>query len=340
MGTMRSAAGLLAAAGLGYVGYRALSRMREESLEGEVALVTGGSRGLGLLIAHELAAEGCKLAICARDEVELQRARKELSDAGAEVLALRCDVADRADVDDMVRRITEHYGRIDLVVNNASILQVGPLETMTVEDFENATKVNYFGTLYTTMAVLPQMRERAKGRVCNIASIGGKVAVPHLLPYDAAKFAVVGFSEGLRAETALHGIRVTTIVPGLMRTGSPLNALFRGRAGEEMAWFSLGDATSVTSMSATRAAGRIVRAIKGGEAYVTLTWQAKLLRAIHDLAPGATTDVLAIVDRMLPRPGDGGEVKGMDVAESSPVQGMIERDGERTNQRGGQPEKS
>lgn len=335
MANMRSAAGWIAAAGLGYLGWRALVRLREESLAGEVALVTGGSRGLGLLIARELASEGCRLAICARDEVELQRARKEIADLGAEVLAIRCDVASREEVGDMIARVTEHYGRIDLVVNNASIIQVGPVESMTLDDFERAMAVNFWGTVHTSLAVLPQMRERGKGRICNITSIGGKVAVPHLLPYDCAKFAAVGFSEGLHAECGKDGIRVTTIVPGLMRTGSPMNALFKGRAEEEMAWFSLGASTPATAMSAERAARRIVRAIKQRESHVVLTWQAKLLRAMHDIAPSATTEILAIVDRMLPRPDGAGEVKGMEVAQASPVGGIVDRQAEQTNQYGG-----
>lgn len=331
MALIRRTAGALAAAGLGYLGYRAVQRLREQSLAGEVALVTGGSRGLGLLIARELADEGCRLAICARDEVELQRARKELADRGAEVIAVRCDVADERDVRSMIERVRETYGRIDLLVNNAGIIQVGPIETMTREDFERTMAVNFWGTVHTTLAVLPEMRERGRGRICNITSIGGKVAVPHLLPYDCAKFAAVGFSEGLHAEARKDGIFVTTIVPGLMRTGSPVNALFKGRAREEMAWFSLGDATPATAMSAQRAAKRIVAAIQRREAYVTLSWQAKLLRALHDAAPGATTEILAIVDRMLPRPNGTGEVKGQQVLEGSPVRGLVERDAQQTN---------
>src|SRR5690606_4950492 len=144
-----------------------------------------------------------------------------------------CDVSDSAQVGKMLETIEAELGPVEVLVNNASIIQVGPLESQEIEDFERAMEINFWGTLHTTLAVLPEMRRRGAGRIVNITSIGGKVAIPHLLPYDCAKFAVVGFSEGLRAEVARHGISVTTVVPGLMRTGSPVNAFFKGDAERE-----------------------------------------------------------------------------------------------------------
>ena len=331
-----------AAAALGYAAWRALARPARP-LAGEVALVTGGSRGLGLLIARELARQRCRIAICARDERELARAREDLERRGAEVAAYRCDVAQREQVDALVRHVTDRFGRVDILVNNASIIQVGPVECMTVRDFEQAMAVNYWGTVYATLAVLPQMRRRGSGRIVNITSIGGVVAVPHLLPYDAAKFAARGFSEGLRAELSDTGITVTTIVPGLMRTGSPVNAFFKGDAAKEYTWFSLGDATPLTAMSAGRAARRIVEAIRRGEAEVTLSWQARLLGLIHDLFPGATTELLGRVSRMLPSGERGTErnVRGMQLATAlspSPLTVLMNRAARRNNQFGGAAE--
>ena len=344
MGPDRSRAGrllgLAAAGALAYAVWRAVARPRSP-LTGEVALVTGGSRGLGLLIARELAREGCPVAICARDEQELARAREDLASRGARAAAFRCDVADREQVDALVRQVTDRFGRIDILVNNAGIIQVGPLESMTAKDFEQAMAVNFWGTVYTTLAVLPQMRRRRRGRIANITSIGGVVAVPHLLPYDAAKFAARGFSEGLHAELAGTGITVTTVVPGLMRTGSPVNALFKGRAAAEYTWFSLGDATPLTAMSAARAARRIVDAIARGEAEVTLSWQARLLGLVHDLFPGATTKLLGRVSRLLPSAQGGTErnVRGMELATAlspSPATALLNRAARRNNQFGGE----
>lgn len=338
----RRTAALAAAGALTWVAWRAARPGAD--LRGQVVAITGGSRGLGLLLAEEFAALGCRIAICARDEVELRRAEERLAGSGTEVLATRCDVSVRHEVEEWIAAVSGRFGGVDVLVNNASVIQVGPLESMTVEDFEDALAINYLGGLYAVMAVLPVMRERRAGRIVNITSIGGKVAVPHLLPYDAAKFAMVGLSEGLRAELARDGIPVTTIVPGLMRTGSPTNAFFKGRQELEFTWFSLGDATPATAMSARRAARRIVLAARRGEAEVTLTWQAKLLRLAHGVAPGAVTEALGLANRLLPdADGVTGAARGMELAtplSPSPVTGMMNRAARRNNEYGGTPSPS
>ena len=295
------AAGTALALGLAMRETRA--RDREADLRGEVALVTGGSRGLGLALSRELAGQGCRLAICARDETELEEARIDLERAGAEVLALTCDVSDRSQVAATVEAVTNHYGRIDVLVNNAGIMVVGPVETLTDDDFERVIATNFWGTLNPTLAVLPGMRERGAGRIVNITSIGGKVAVPHMLPYTCAKFAAVGLSEGLRAELADTGISVTTIVPGLMRTGSHLHAEFGGEQEAEYRWFALGaSAPYPIAIGAGRAARLIVRAIKRGQAECTYPLSAVVATRLNGLLPSATTNVLTLVDRLLPQP--------------------------------------
>jgi NAD(P)-dependent dehydrogenase (short-subunit alcohol dehydrogenase family) len=304
--------------GLGLAGREALQRLREADLRGQVALITGGSRGLGFLLARELAREGCRLVICARDEQELEQARKDLEQRGAEVLAVPCDVADRAQVDHLIAEATGRFGRVDILVNNAGIIQVGPIETMTIQDFEDAMGVMFWGVVYPTLAVLPQMQERRSGRIVNITSIGGKVSVPHLIPYNCAKFAAVGFSEGLRAKLAQDGISVTTIVPGLMRTGSFLNAFFKGRQEAEFTWFALGSSLPLISMDAERAARQIVSAAKRGESERILTLPAHLVARFNGLFPGTTADLLGLVNRIvLPRAGGAGKApaRGMEVQE-------------------------
>ena len=190
-------------------------------------LITGGARGLGLALAREFVRVGCRLVLAARDAQELARARQDLTQRGAEVLAVPCDVTNQEQV--RVDQATQHFGRVDIVVNNAGIIQVDPMSTTTVEDFATALDVMFWGAFYPTLAVLPQMRARRSGHIVNITSIGGMVSVPHLLPYTCAKFAAVGLSEGLRAELGQEGIRVTTVVPGLMRTGSYVQARFQGQ---------------------------------------------------------------------------------------------------------------
>jgi short-subunit dehydrogenase len=272
---------------------------RSVDLRGQTALITGSSRGLGFILARKLAAEGCKVVICARDSIALEKARADLAAQGATVLAVPCDVSDQNQVAELITIANEHFGPIDILINNAGVIGVGPLQNTTVEDFRMAMGVMFWGVLYPTLAVLPQMKARRQGRIINITSIGGKVSVPHLLPYGSAKFAAVGFSEGLRAEVAQQGISVTTVVPGLMRTGSYLHALFRGRHQDEFTWFALGATLPLISMDAERAATQIIAAAKRGDAEVTLSIPAQILARFHGLFPGITTVLLGQVNRLL-----------------------------------------
>jgi NAD(P)-dependent dehydrogenase (short-subunit alcohol dehydrogenase family) len=278
-------------------------RKAEADLRDAVALVTGGSRGLGLALSRELARQGCRLAICARDESELEAARIDLQQFGAEILAIPCDVSDQAQVAAMVEAVTRHYGRIDILVNNAGIIVVAPVETLTRADFERVMSINFWGVLNPTLEVLPGMRERGAGRIVNITSIGGKIAVPHLLPYTCAKFAAVGLSEGLRAELADTGISVTTVVPGLMRTGSHLHAEFGGEQQAEYRWFALNaSAPYPIAIGADRAARLIVSAAKRGQAECTYPVSAVVAARLSGLLPSTTASALTLVDRFLPQP--------------------------------------
>ncbi len=307
-GLLGAAAGLgIAAAGVGagMAAYEVYSRLRPRtSAAGKVVLITGGSRGLGLAMAREFAAQGARLVLCARDERELDAAAAELTDGGSEVLTVPCDVTVQEDVVRMVNEASARFGGIDVLINNAGIIAVGPVASQTLVDYHEAMDVMFWGMVYPTLAVLPQMIRRGGGHIGNVTSIGGKIAVPHLVPYGCAKFAAVGFSEGLRAELARYNIRVTTAVPGLMRTGSHLNAYFKGNHRQEFTWFSLGATLPGVAMNANRAARRIVAAVLRGQAEIVLTPQAKLAVLAHGLAPGLTSDLLGWVNRLLPQPGD------------------------------------
>ncbi|MBV9211252.1 MAG: SDR family oxidoreductase [Acidobacteria bacterium] len=282
---------------------RALTRRwREYDFKSKTVLITGGSRGLGLVLAREFAREGARIAICARDAEELERARADLKARGASVLAVPCDVTEREQANELIKIVSEHFGGVDVLVNNAGVIQVAPFEVMTVEDYEEAMRIHFWAPLYTMLAALPQMRKRG-GRIVNISSIGGKISVPHLLPYSASKFALVGLSEGLRAELQKDGVVVTTVCPGLMRTGSPRNATFKGQHRAEYAWFSISDSLPMLSMSAERAASQIIEACRRGDAEIVLTVQAQLAVRFHGLFPGLTADVLGLVNRLLPAPG-------------------------------------
>jgi NAD(P)-dependent dehydrogenase (short-subunit alcohol dehydrogenase family) len=307
----RPAAVVVAGAGMVAVA-RALRRRPPIQFRDRVAVITGGSRGLGLLMARELAAEGARLAILARDPAELDLARRELAALGGlRVLALPCDVGDQEEVRWAINAVVERFGRLDILVNNAGVIQVGPLEHMTVEDFEEAMRVHFWGPLYATLAAVPHLRRRGNGRIVNISSIGGRVAIPHLAPYSASKFALVGLSDGLRAELAKEGVYVTTVCPGLMRTGSHVNARFKGKREEEFSWFAISDSLPVTSMAGRRAARRILEACRYGEPTLILTPQAKAAAIANTLAPNLTARLLEVAARLLPEPAgeDGREAR-------------------------------
>jgi short-subunit dehydrogenase len=300
---------MLAAVALS-VGIRMLVRKRFD-WTGQRVLVLGASRGLGLLLAHGFVRRGASVAIAARDPDELSNAKRAILDAtGAHeqrVLALQCDVERQSDVESTVSEMRRHMGGVDVLVNVAGQIQVGPLESMTLQDFEHAMGTHFWGPLVASLSVLDEMRARRAGRIVNISSIGGLVAIPHLVPYVASKFALTGLTSGLRAELAKDGIAVTAIFPGLMRTGSSYRAFFKSRHRREHTWFALGAATPLTSIDARRAARRIIKAVERGEAHVILSWQAKLLWAFQAIAPTAFARLMATVARLLPAYGGIGK---------------------------------
>jgi NAD(P)-dependent dehydrogenase (short-subunit alcohol dehydrogenase family) len=290
-------------AGLGtgvFLARSVLRRRRELDLRDKLVLVTGGSRGLGLVLARELVSRGARVAICARDDAELGRAKRDLEERSGTAFAYVCDVTDRDDVMRMVATIEDEVGSIDALINNAGVIQVGPLELMSCADFELALDVNLRGPLHTMMAVAPRMQQRNAGRIVNIASIGGKIAVPHLAPYSTSKFALVGLSQAMRAELAKDNVLVSTVCPGLMRTGSPLHAWFKGDAAKEYTWFSIADSLTLTSVSAESAAKRIVQALVYGEADVIISPQARLATMLQAIAPGFVQEALGLVARYMP----------------------------------------
>jgi len=265
--------------------------------------ITGGSRGLGLEIARVLACEGALLTIIGRNEAKLEMARIELEAYGNKVLAIACDVRDADSVQAAVNLVIDQRGRIDILINNAGVIQVGPFEQMTTDDYQNAMGTHLWGPLNTIRSIVPYMRQNRGGRIVNISSIGGKVGVPHLLPYTISKFALSGLSQGLTAELAEDGIHVTTVYPGLMRTGSHVNACFRGNYRGEYAWFSVSAGTPIVSIHSRRAARQIVEACRNAQIELIITPTAKLAALANAIFPSLVARSLQLTNSMLPAPG-------------------------------------
>jgi short-subunit dehydrogenase len=294
--------GTLAAAGF-LLAKQSARRARALNLTDKVVLITGASRGLGLVLAREFAKHGARIAICARDQSELEHVVDEFAWMGENFLAVTCDVTVRENVETMAMQVETLLGPVDVLVNNAGTIIVGPIENQSIDTFEDAMNTNFWGPLYATFAVMAAMKQRKQGRIVNIASLGGKIAVPHLLPYSASKFALVGLSEGLRMELAKDNIRVTTVCPGLMRTGSPRNADFTGQNEKEYSWFTVSDSMPGVSISAEAAAKKIVDAAIHGDPELMLGATAKFAAAMQSLMPEMINEILGFTNVLLmPQP--------------------------------------
>jgi short-subunit dehydrogenase len=230
-----------------------------------------------------------------------------------------------------VQKVVDHFGTIDALINNAGIIEVGPLENMRRPDFEKAMQLHCWAPFNLIQQVLPHMRRAGGGRIVNISSIGGKVAVPHMAPYSMSKFALVGLSDAFRAELAQDNIKVTTVTPGVMRTGSQVHAKFKGNHGAEYSWFSMSSALPFASVDAEDAAAQIVEACRHGQPSLIIGFPARLAIIGNALFPSLTGQVMKLINRLLPaRVGvEGDEIKsGSEAREERHVPKFIARLGE------------
>ena len=296
------------------------SRRRRDWNRGKVVVITGASRGLGLALAEEFGQRGARLVLGARDAAELNRARRILTDSGAVIdegnlLTVSADLRKPEEAQGLINQAIRHFGHVDVLINNAGIITVGPVENQSIERFHEVMESNFYTAVHCTLAVLPSMLERHEGAIANVTSIGGKIPMPHLLPYTASKFAAVGFSEGLGMELRSKGIRVTTICPGLMRTGSHRNALFTGDASREYRWFSLAANLPGASIAASRAARQIADGVAAGVSVLSITPQAFFAARFGNVSPALTTSLMRSVGMLLPRPipGKSDTLRGEDV---------------------------
>jgi NAD(P)-dependent dehydrogenase (short-subunit alcohol dehydrogenase family) len=320
--TTRDRVAIGAAAGLGLAwGLKLFLRARRHiTLEGRVVLITGASSGLGLLLAKLAARRGARLVLAARSGDELEAAAEELAALGSpDVLAVPTDVSDRTQCLALVRRALDRHGRIDVLVNNAGIILVGPIESMTADDFESAMEINFGGALNCTLEVLPSMRARRFGRIANVVSVGGKLAIPHLLPYTASKFALTGLTKGLRVELAKDNVLITGVYPDTVRTGGHTHAWIKGDVASEYTWFGLSDTLPGVSLSAEQVAHAIWRAVCDGQAEINLGLLSRVQAKADALFPNASAELVTLMARLLPRSdGPGAAVQGEHVRGAIP----------------------
>ena len=281
----------------------------------QIVVITGGGGGLGTALARRWAREDARLVLNGRDPAPLDHARQTLLSEGAvldpdHILPVAADLSDPAEAERLIQTALEHFERIDVLINAAGIIEVGPIEDQPIDAFHRAMAANFFAALHTTLAALPHLlrqsgrpEARFRASIVNISSKGGKLAVPHMLPYVASKFALTGFSEGLHSELRAKGIRVTTVCPGLMRTGSEVRAQFVGDAEKEKRWFDLGATTPVIAASVKHAADRIYNATAAGRAEITITPQAWLAARVVGVAPALSSMVGSLANEViLPAP--------------------------------------
>lgn len=266
----------------------------------KVALIAGGSRGLGLEIARQICDRGGKVALLARDAQELARAKDHLANFATAVLTVPCDLLETAQIQSAVRQTLQHFRKIDILINNAGIIEVGPLAHMQLKDFDRALRLHFWAPYILQFLIVPQMRARGGGRIVNISSIGGRIAVPHMAPYSASKFALTGFSDAIRTELARDHIYVTTVTPGMMRTGSHIHATFKGDHAAEYRWFDRSRKIPFGSISAERAASRIVNACARGKPVLIVPFTAYFIIAANALFPNLMARILKMFNRSLP----------------------------------------
>ena len=188
------------------------------NLEGKVAVVTGGSKGIGKAIAHSLAGLGCQVAITARNETELKKAEEELQKYPVKVLGVKSDVTNPKDVEKLVKLVEKTLGTATILVNNAGIGKFTEVIKMSDEDFRDTLETNLFGVFYCSKAFLPGMIQKEGGYIVNIASLAGKNSFAGGAAYCASKHALISFSECLMLEVRHQNIKVTAVCPGSVDT--------------------------------------------------------------------------------------------------------------------------
>ena len=188
------------------------------NFENKVVVITGASSGIGEAAAEQFAKKGANLVLVARRKEKLEQVEKNLSKYSVKILICVCDVSDKDQVKQMSEKVIETFSKIDILVNNAGFVIYGKVKELSIEDIESQMKTNYFGTIYCTKSFLPHFLEQNYGHIVNVASVGASFGVPGIASYCATKYAMLGFSEGLKHELHNTGVGITVVSPIQVRT--------------------------------------------------------------------------------------------------------------------------
>jgi len=278
-----------------------------KSLHNRVAVITGAGSGIGRALAFELAAAGCKLALSDINETAVKQAAKELQDSGHEVIADRLDVADRDAFYAYADKVLEHFGEAHIVINNAGVAVGATVENTSYEDFEWLMGINFWGVVYGTKAFLPHLKKAEEGHIVNISSVFGLISVPSQSAYNAAKFAVRGFTEALRQELEIEGSSVscTTIHPGGIKTNIARNARMnessvRAMTGKDVDG-ARADFEKLFRTSPEDAAKAIIAGIRGNKRRVLIGGDAVAIDTMQRLLPTSYQMLMTSGQKLLSR---------------------------------------
>jgi NADP-dependent 3-hydroxy acid dehydrogenase YdfG len=190
----------------------------QDGIKNKVVVITGASSGLGAATGRHLAERGAIVVLAARRSDRIEELAKELTEQGHKALAIVTDVTNRQQVADLIDQTVQKFGRIDVLLNNAGVMPLAPMERLKVDEWDHMIDVNIKGVLYGIAAALPHMQSQKSGHIINVSSVYGHVVDPNAAVYCATKFAVRALSEGLRKEVKPYNIRTTIISPGAVRT--------------------------------------------------------------------------------------------------------------------------
>lgn len=266
----------------------------------KVAIVTGGSEGIGEAIAARFAKENYHVVIAARDAAKLTKVASQLkSQFATPVVPMPTDVREPKQVQDLVAQTIADFGQLDVLVNNAGLYSTGPTEEFTLEEWHRVIDTNLWGYIHTTHAVLPYLVSQQAGSILNICSIAGKVPMPYSTLYTTSKFAIAGMSQALSAELSNKGIQVCAIYPNIIQTDFPNKAVLQGKdlADKKSRYQQLEKTLSMPFIEKTEdVADAVWQALEHNEREHVLG-SAKLINGMHGMLPRMTEKIMQTVFR-------------------------------------------